>query len=184
MDHEQVQANMEGRYHVSPSTIYSVMNLKRNRREYDIPVEADWVTIGVVVETDCRGYQVKDDEKSKASDEEGNGENARQEKQREEPYWKSKAAKPGQHKAFRRFKMTTLPTKAERVEGMEVGGDAMVQVLMFQADEKDVLPDGKTVYRGGSKGAFEKWANIDVGSVVALVTPKIFPPYGVGPALG
>lgn len=68
------------------------------------------------------------------------------------------------------------------------GGDAMLQLLLFQADhtirKEDVDEDtgekvDRTVYKGGSGGAYEKWCNLNVGSVVAILNPRVLRPLRV-----
>jgi hypothetical protein len=51
-------------------------------------------------------------------------------------------------------------------------------MLLFEADavhRKGAEPS----YRGGSGGAFEKWSTLTVGSVIAVVSPRILRPLKV-----
>ena len=67
-----------------------------------------------------------------------------------------------------------------------IRGDASLSLLLFESDGFDVITreNGKKekVYRGGSRGAFEKMSMLREGAVVALLNPKILKPFQVHPA--
>lgn len=64
-----------------------------------------------------------------------------------------------------------------------IRGDASLSLLLFESDGYDVVTreDGKKdkIYRGGSRGAFEKMSMLREGAVVALLNPKILKPFQV-----
>ena len=64
-----------------------------------------------------------------------------------------------------------------------IRGDAFLSLLLFEADrvEEMVDEDGKkrTVYHGGSRGAFERMSKLKEGAVVALLNPRILKPFQV-----
>ena len=66
-----------------------------------------------------------------------------------------------------------------------IRGDAALSLLLFESDGFDIVTraDGRKekVYRGGSRGAFEKMSMLREGAVVALLNPKILKPFQVRP---
>ena len=77
------------------------------------------------------------------------------------------------------FKLCALPSRNKAMKG-EVAGDAMLQLLLFESDAKVHGTEGdKVMYRGGSGGAYEKWCNLNVGSVIALLNPRVLRPLKV-----
>jgi minichromosome maintenance protein 10 len=66
------------------------------------------------------------------------------------------------------------------MSGEEVKGDAMLQLLLFEADARlHGVQDGDQRYRGGSGGAYEKWCNLAAGSVIAILNPRVLRPLRV-----
>ena len=67
----------------------------------------------------------------------------------------------------------------------KIRGDAFLSLLLFESDTCDVVTkeDGtkEKVYRGGSKGAFERISKLKEGAVIALLNPKILKPFQVRP---
>lgn len=65
----------------------------------------------------------------------------------------------------------------------KIRGDAFLSLLLFESDTCDIVTkeDGskQKVYRGGSKGAFERISKLREGAVVALLNPKILKPFQV-----
>ena len=65
----------------------------------------------------------------------------------------------------------------------KIRGDAFLSLLLFESDTCDtvVREDGakEKVYRGGSRGAFERMSKLREGAVVALLNPKILKPFQV-----
>lgn len=64
-----------------------------------------------------------------------------------------------------------------------IRGDASLSLLLFEADAYDIVTkeNGKKekIYRGGSRGAFEKMSVLREGAVVALLNPRILKPFQV-----
>lgn len=199
MPHSDVQDHLYGRYFLSLPQIYSVARLSRDGATYDIPVDTDWVTIAVVAErSDIRVSGTKsvssgnggDEDDDDDEDDDGNvgGEWASTRK----PIGKNGAKGNGKDKGKRtqtrqrvprkyiNLTLVSLPSRAS-LNGKSAGGDARAQLLLF---ESDAIVHGKEgedrSYRGGSGGAYEKWCNLAVGSVIAIVSPRILRPIKVG----
>ena len=83
------------------------------------------------------------------------------------------------------IKLVSLPSRGKK----ETAGDAQLQLLLFEADAKlygKEVEQGdkkgvstKTVYQGGSGGAYEKWCNLMEGTVIALLNPRVLRPLRV-----
>lgn len=83
-------------------------------------------------------------------------------------------------KKFVTFKLVSLPTKSSGKAA--TGGDASLTMLLFEADSftsGGSRNGGKKVYKGGSGGAFEKFWNLRVGTVVAILNPRVLRPMKV-----
>ena len=50
LPHNALQDHLYGRYFLPPSLLYSVVRLLPNKQAYEVPVDADWVTIAVVAQ--------------------------------------------------------------------------------------------------------------------------------------
>lgn len=164
LPHSEVQDCLYGRHYLRPSQIYSVARLSRDGQTYDIPVDGDWVTIAVVAErSDVRVSGTRD--ASDGEDEEdGEQDHKKKGKKKERPPRK-----------YINLKLVALPP---RTKASHVTGDAYLQLLLFESDSI-VRLDGKKSYRGGSGGAYEKWNNLAVGSVIAVLNPRILRPLKV-----
>lgn len=103
---------------------------------------------------------------------------------------KGKDAEPGKRKrAGKKYVNLKLVDFGARSASSASGGravirgDALLSLLLFEADECEtrVDADGKRakVYKGGSRGAFEKMARLREGAVVALLNPRILKPFQV-----
>ena len=65
-----------------------------------------------------------------------------------------------------------------------IRGDAFLSLLLFESDSKQRVPrEGgglpETVYKGGSKGAYERMATMREGAVIALLNPRVLKPFNV-----
>jgi minichromosome maintenance protein 10 len=209
LPHDTVQAHMYGRYYLPPSLLYSVIRLSRDGATYDVPVEGDWVTIAVVAEkSDIRvsgggggggASRAEDNDTSedeapvKRAPERGDFSLASPSKKTyQKPKGKDarsdyKRRKP---KKYVNLKLAALPSRTKMASVPGAGGDAILQLLLFQAESvvksEEVDEDGKAkvTYAGGSGGAFERWANLGVGDVVGIISPRILRPLKVGLSLG
>jgi minichromosome maintenance protein 10 len=191
--HEAVQAHLSGRYHLTPSQLYSIIRLSRDGATYDIPVDGDWLTIAVVAERgDIRVSGSKElthdysDEEDQDQDEDldtnKNGEKGIEKaKEKELARWKKRRGP----RKYINLKLCALgprtPGQGQKSTG---GGDAMLQLLLFESDavvrgEPDENGNEKRMYRGGSGGAYEKWCNLGVGSVVVIMNPRVLKPLRV-----
>lgn len=85
-------------------------------------------------------------------------------------------------KKFVSFRLTQLPPRGSTVGA--ASGDATLTMLMFEADScHSIVGMGgevsKKIYKGGSGGAFEKFWNLKIGTVVAILNPRILRPLKV-----
>ncbi|VDB94032.1 unnamed protein product [Peniophora sp. CBMAI 1063] len=190
--HSSLADYLADRYFVSPSMLYSVVRLQPNGT-YEVPLVGDWVTIAVVAERGpvrvaraLGGTRGDDDEdatnpkygkpkkdkgkeKEKDSAETKGGEDEEETEERQED-------KP---KGGRRFVTLKLVDFGARDSA---AGDAQLNLLLFEADSVMRQPragGGKDemIYKGGSKGAYERMATLREGSVVALLNPRVLKPY-------
>lgn len=190
--HNDVQTLMTSRYYLSPSRLYSVIRLSKDRQQYDVPLDSDWVTIAIV----CGKSEIKNINGGNAishpsastkveSDDGGDDEDADASPIRKKGKTRVKTENitDGKRKTrkFVNLKLCSLPTKASR-KGNGVSGDTLLTLLLFEAETETRETKGDTVkrhYRGGSGGAYEKWWKLDVGSVIGIVAPKVLKPWGV-----
>ncbi|PCH37100.1 hypothetical protein WOLCODRAFT_83678 [Wolfiporia cocos MD-104 SS10] len=179
--HEDFQDYLRGRYYLSPSKLYSVVRLSPNKLGYDVPVCGDWLTIAVVAERRKIKYSqapvgIGRDDKTHEDDENLDS-GKRPQKDKEQP------AKPyGKKYVSMKLidfgcRMRTSAAGGQTV----IRGDAALSLLLFEADGYDVIvkENGKKekVYKGGSRGAFEKMSVLKEGAVVALLNPRILKPF-------
>jgi minichromosome maintenance protein 10 len=191
-----------------------VIRLSRDGATYDVPVEGDWLTIAVVAE---RGEVKVSGTKEDVSDTESEVENddgdleqgssalesrsklsaLSKSKSETDPKSKSKSKSNSKFKpkpkkrAPRKYinlKLASLPPRRAGRESTSTQGDALLQLLLFEADaivrsEPNHDEHGKgqktRSYRGGSGGAYEKWCNLGVGSVIAILNPRVLRPLRV-----
>ncbi|KAI0746488.1 hypothetical protein C8Q80DRAFT_1219897 [Daedaleopsis nitida] len=199
--HEDFQDHLEGRYYLSPSKLYSVVRLLPNKAGYDVPVCGDWLTIAVVAERGQMKYTkaavgISRDEKLKLGGDDHdrmdalptfNGSAAAQGPSR--PFQKrQKAQDEGAKPTGKKYVNLKLVDFGCRTRGSsadggkaKIRGDAYLSLLLFESDSFDVVTkeDGskRKLYRGGSRGAFERMAKLREGAVVALLNPKILKPF-------
>lgn len=198
-----MQDLLYGRYYLPPTLIYSVIRLSRDGATYDIPVEGDWLTIAVVAErgevkiSGTKQTSSKDDDDDDGEDAEdgldipGTAKNPPLRKGRE---WETNKKKKGEQKERKRpprkyinLKLCSLPPRTK--SSSSTSGDAMLQLLLFESDsvarDETIDDEGKKVVNkrdaGGSGGAYEKWCNLAVGSVVVIMNPKVLRPLRVSP---
>lgn len=199
LPHALLQAHLSGRYYLSPSLLYSVIRLSRDGATYHIPVQGDWVVIAVVAERgEIRVSGMKNDRGSDEDEEDlkpkqasvkqgvkGVKDKAAQGKDEgkggeDQERWRKRRGP----RKYINLKLCALPP---RIQSKGPSGDAMLQLLLFESDaivredENAEDDDGETkkTYRGGSGGAYEKWCNLGVGSVIAILNPRVLRPLRV-----
>lgn len=163
--------------------LYSVIRLSRDGATYDVPVEGDWVTMAVVAERgDIRVSGTKDNTRYESDDEEEDGEHgaSKPKPADDKAKWKKKRGP----RKYINLKLCALPPRTPRSRDGGTSGDAMLQLLLFESDavvRSDPDEDGevKLSYRGGSGGAYERWCNLGVGSVIAILNPRVLRPMRV-----
>lgn len=197
MSHADVQDHLYGRYYLPPSKLYAVARLGRDGATYDIPVDTDWVTIAVVAErSDIRisgtksggngAYDDDHDDDINSLDDSAWG--AATSKPKHESWAKGKGkdkGKPASTKErvprkYINLKLVSLPSRSKSLGAKAAGSDAHLQLLLFEAEAVVHNKNGKDrSYRGGSGGAYEKWSNLGVGSVIAILNPRVLRPLQV-----
>lgn len=180
--------------------MYSVIRLLPNKQGYDVPVEGDWVTIAVVAERGPLRYSrapvgVRKEDLVELPDKDDGLDslNLDAPPNPSKPTfqrWKGKAKeepfKPS-GKKYMNLKLVDFGcrSKSSATAGKSViRGDALLSLLLFECDRvEEVKRDGgkvEKIYKGGSRGAFERLAKLREGTVVALLNPKILKPFQVG----
>lgn len=148
-----------------------------------MPVAGDWVTIAVVAE---RG-PIKFSRAPVGIPSDGNDTNGLGEedaKRRKKTKSQSKVDPPPKTgKKYVNIKLVDFGTRSHADGKPTISGDAFLNLLLFEADSQDkvVGDDGKrsTVYRGGSRGAFESMSKLKEGDVIALLNPRVLKPFQV-----
>ncbi|KAI0764823.1 hypothetical protein C8Q74DRAFT_1206105 [Fomes fomentarius] len=201
--HEDFQDYLRGRYYLSPSKLYSVVRLLPSKQGYDVPVCGDWLTIAVVAERGKIKYTQapvgvsREDKLQQEADEERMDElpslddSAQQNSKPPRPHPFQKRQKPQEEgskpsgKKYVNIKLIDFGcrSRGSSADGgkAKIRGDAFLSLLLFESDAFDVVTkeDGtkQKIYRGGSRGAFERMSKLREGAVVALLNPKILKPF-------
>ena len=117
-----------------------------------------------------------DDEDENTPVRQKQGDKARSTEERDKERWRKRRGP----KKYVNLKLCSLPSRSSTLgSGSGASGDALLQLLLFESESFVVGADGKKSYRGGSGGAYERWANLGVGSVVALLNPRVLRPLKV-----
>ncbi|KAI0827195.1 hypothetical protein BC628DRAFT_1371381 [Trametes gibbosa] len=197
--HEDFQDYLRGRYYIPPSKLYSVVRLLSDKQGYDVPVSGDWLTIAVIAERGKMKYTqapvgvTRDDKLLDAGedrmDELPSFDGAAQAGPSSRPPLFRKKPKEEESKSGgRKYVNLRLIDFGCRSHGSsadggkaKIRGDAFLSLLLFESDTCDILTkeDGKKekIYRGGSRGAFERMSKLREGAVVAFLNPKILKPF-------
>jgi minichromosome maintenance protein 10 len=184
---------MTSRYYLSPSRLYSVVRLSRDRQYYDVPLDSDWITIAIV----CGKSEIRNINggaaNTQATTSSRNESDVGDDTDEDEPSPARKKNKSrvkteeglvDARKKTRKFvnlRLCSLPNKASR-KGNGASGDTLLTLLLFEAESESRSKNGDSTtrhYRGGSGGAYEKWWKLDVGSVIGIVAPKVLKPWSV-----
>ncbi|CAK9780391.1 hypothetical protein CC85DRAFT_10243 [Cutaneotrichosporon oleaginosum] len=181
MPHAEVQDLLRRRYYLDPLRVYSLARLNRDGATYNVPVNKEWATIAVVAErSDVRASGGKAGDAGDDVDFEEQEEIRRPSKTASKGKGKAKAkAQVYEKRAPRKYISITLVSLPSRSRSGKAEGDARFQLLLFEADVTH-RKGGEPSYRGGSGGAYEKWSNLAVGSVIAIVNPRILRPLKSG----
>ncbi|KAF8064025.1 hypothetical protein FPV67DRAFT_1671778 [Lyophyllum atratum] len=179
--HEDLQEHLTGRFYLSPSQLYSSIQLLPDKLGYDVPVPGDWITIAVVAE---RGPMKFSKAPVAVVREEGD-------ESEKKAAWKGKkkaqeGTKPS-GKKYVNIKLIDFGARSRSSSSATGGkavirGDAFLSLLLFESDGFDlVMDDGaskpRRAYKGGSRGAFESMAKLKEGDVIALLNPRVLKPY-------
>ncbi|KAG9007816.1 hypothetical protein FRB93_007207 [Tulasnella sp. JGI-2019a] len=196
MPHDDLQEFLRGRYHLSPTLLYSVVRLSKNRLGYDVPVEGEWVTIAVVAERGkvqvSRGFGGKtaeDEDQFNDGDsdaEQGGTPSASTSKPKAKHGPKKPPAANTKAPTGKKYVSVKLVDFGHKMKSKSSGsgtaaGDAMLTLLLFEADSvsKDLdKTRGSEKYKGGSGGVFEEMLpKLREGAVVAILNPRVLKPY-------
>ncbi|KAH9855590.1 hypothetical protein C2E23DRAFT_874672 [Lenzites betulinus] len=197
--HEDFQDYLRGRYYIPPSKLYSVVRLLPNKQGYDVPVSGDWLTIAVIAERGKMKYAqapvgvTRDDKLLDAGEDrmdelpsfDGAAEAGPSSRP---PLFRKKLKEEEPKSGGRKYVNLKLIDFGCRSQGSsadggkaKIRGDAFLSLLLFESETCDVLTkeDGKKekIYRGGSRGAFERMSKLREGAVVAFLNPKILKPF-------
>ena len=170
VSHQDVCEFLRGRYYLSPSTIYSIARPSKDRQKYDIPVEAEWVTIAVVAE---RGkIKIQNGPIKAAENMEKVGDEAQ-----------SETGRIGSKK-YTTLRLVDLCGSSSGDNSKAPRGDAYLNMMLFEAEAVTTskTQNSRAVersYRGGSGGAFEQSSRFPEGSVIAICSPRVLRPYQV-----
>lgn len=160
--------------------LYSVARPVRSG--FDVPVSGDWVTIAVIAERGPIKLTVRT-----VAAEPTDAEEADQAKKGE---GKTTAAeddtsRPNGSKKFINLRLVDFGTREVSTSAgnkAAIRGDALLSMLLFEADSYSVQREGtksEKIYKGGSGGAFESCVRLTEGTVIAILNPKIMRPMGV-----
>lgn len=164
-------------------------------------MEGDWVTIAVVAERGPMRYTkapvgIGKDEKEAASDAEDDVKDLSLDQPLKptnvyhhnvKPWTNKGKAAESQKPTGKKYINLKLIDFGCRTRSSASGGkatirgDALLSLLLFEADRVEMVErdDGvkEKVYKGGSRGAFEKLSKLKEGSVVAFLNPRILKPF-------
>ncbi|KAI0346481.1 hypothetical protein BDW22DRAFT_1322999 [Trametopsis cervina] len=192
--HDDFQDYLRGRYYLSPSRLYSVIRLLPSKQGYDVPVEGDWVTIAVIAERGPMKYSkapvgIGKEENDDLPEDDVKNLSLDAPVKPGPPYqrWKGKAKEEPPKPSGKRYVNLKLidfgcrSKSSATAEKSVIRGDAFLTLLLFESDSVEEFTDGdgkmRKLYKGGSRGAFERMAKLKEGAVVALLNPKILRPF-------
>ena len=167
-----------------PSLLYSIVDPSRDGTAFTVPLDGDWVTIAVVAEQlgpvrTTKGGPAMGKEGDSSGDEGVKSAAPKQQQQTGKKRWQPPLAQ----KKFITYRLVALPPRSSGKPA--TNGDATVNLILFEADSvvnvKGGKGEGKKVYKGGSGGAFEQFWNIKVGTVLAILNPRVLRPLKVRP---
>ncbi|KZV96434.1 hypothetical protein EXIGLDRAFT_643216 [Exidia glandulosa HHB12029] len=192
MPHEEFSDMLRGRYFISPSTLYSVVRPQPGRTGYDVPVDGDWVTIGVIAEHGPIRTTISHQSTTAADDDDASNKRRKLNNgDKDKPVDGAKAvdgkstqqkqAQKPRGKRFVNFKLVDFGTREISSSNAQIRGDAVLSLLLFEADQCDMQVDAATgkktrLFRGGSRGAYEAQGKLREGTVVAFLNPRILKP--------
>ncbi|WVF70401.1 hypothetical protein IAT40_005191 [Kwoniella sp. CBS 6097] len=203
LSHSLLHDHLSGRYYITPSQLYSVIRLSRDGATYDIPVDGDWITIAVVAQRgdvkvsgtkNASAHSDSEDEEEEAKEhdsksltqalkletaKEGSGQSGHKPKRKSKDPKKNGQERRRVPRKYINFTLCSLPPRNRIMGKTETAGDALLNLLLFEADaivSQETGEDGEVTpsYRGGSGGAYEKWCNLSEGSVIAILNPRVW----------
>lgn len=185
ISHEELQSHLSDRYHLSPALLYSFVRTSSSGPSSSLEVDlvGDFIVIAVLAWKDEARFKnpnalkadVKEEpvrkrwEGVKGAEEEAQGEE--EEEEDEESVWR-KPTKKQKTSRYIRFTLVDLSTEAAAASGT-----GTLNLLLFEAESHDTVVEesGYEVprYKGGSGGAYEKFWKEPVGSVFAILNPRV-----------
>ena len=185
ISHEGLQSHLSDRYHLSPALLYSFTRTSSSGPSGSLEVDlvGDFIVIAVLAWKDEARFknpnalkaEVKVEkarkrwEGVKGAEEEAPEEE--EEEEEEESVWK-KQTKKQKTSRYIRFTLVDLSTEAAAASGT-----GTLHLLLFEAESQDTVVEesGYKVprYKGGSGGAYEKFWKEPVGSILAILNPRV-----------
>jgi minichromosome maintenance protein 10 len=182
MPHPEMVSHLEGRYYIPISTLYSIAVPGRcDDGDFSIPVEGDWVTMGVVVKRsevlltkpigiDHLGRRLNKD--GIPIDDNNNPFMTPEEKKeisrKNQGAGQMKELEPKRFIVFTLLDISNQPDKFGQHDG-----SCEIELALFEADTSVVDLDGQRKYYGGSNGAYEKLLMATYGTLVCILNPKV-----------
>lgn len=208
LPHDQVDDLLVGRYHLTPSQIYSLARIdSRQRIDLDPEqIDSDFVVIGVLAWKDeirfmnsnalgsgsKGGGSQKEGGKGKATEEEeeeSDGDEDEGDKPRKAAGSKNSQQQPQDNlfkaptrrqrrQQYVRFSLVDLSSTSA---SSSATGQLSLMLVQADSEDKTVDEDGHevSVYKGQSGGAYEKFWKESAGAVVAIINPSFLPHHKV-----
>jgi hypothetical protein len=196
ISHDDIQSHLTGRYIVSPSALYSIVR-KGKGNDWDVPVEGDWVCIGVLADKGetrwtkgGRGEKWKELDGEEEKKERGKG---KEKMVDEEDYGLGKSEDEEQAKAKSIQKPSfNSPKRYINFKLLDLrlpnagGGSGVLNLIVFESNstvkrkidfedgDEEVYAYNNAKERGDSEGnAYDKLWKERNGSVVAFLNPRV-----------
>ncbi|GAA6014450.1 hypothetical protein JCM10207_001611 [Rhodosporidiobolus poonsookiae] len=198
LPHSTVDNLLDGRYHLTPSQIYSLARIDtRQRIDLDPDaVDADWVVIGVLAHKGETRFLQSNPYGGKPPPKDGGDEDEEDDDdEADEPSSKGRSSKKGKPLASSstRDDLYAAPSRRKRAQKYirfelvdfsssraSASGDGKLSVMLVEADtvDKSVDDEGNETssYKGQGGGAYERFWKESPGAVVAIMNP-LFMPY-------
>ncbi|GAA5888296.1 hypothetical protein JCM6882_008571 [Rhodosporidiobolus microsporus] len=210
LPHSTVDSLLTGRYHLTPSQIYSLARID-SRQRIDVDpetIDSDWIVIGVLAQKgevrflNSNPYGGKmpppegegkegdadagdDNDEAGAAKGKGKGKEKKKAGGRDDLFAPPTARKRSQK--YLRFDLVDFSSSRA-----SQSGHGRLGVMLVEADTVDKAVDDEgnevNVYKGGSGGAYEKFWKETPGAVVAIMNPQFlnysnkFPTYTIKPS--
>lgn len=148
--HAEIQDFMADRYILTPSKLYEIVRLGTDKSTYEVPLVGDWVMFATIAE--------------------------KKDVQSTQPRPHAKANDKSQSESAATSSSKFLSCKlVDFGNGFNHTGSDILNLLFFESDQGVQEGEGR-IFRGGSKGAFERWWKLPTGTLIAILNPKLMRP--------